>query len=438
MKIYLVLIMSFFVIVQNAQAIIINEIMPNPDDGCYDCSEWIEITTNESASLDNITADTGENPIMLNGSIAAGEFIIITKNLSAFSGIWNPENITIFENTGMSLKNAGDNITLYNDSDVLHAVEYLSSANNKSYGMCNQSIVTQNISTPGTLNVCTSDESNGTNDTQITCDLYLWIKCNDTFTMGNNKYYPMVEDLEGGDFEPEVEYWIEDLFGNIVRSKFRTNNTNVAKSWTPPEITGTEAYMIHAVITNEVCNDTNHSNNNAEKLIVVKGEEPYSDSECSCENQETQICSYDPCPPCNSEEETEEEADFEILSCPDEIEKDDEIEIKVNMKNPSPNMKNYTLYSYVYEGNKPVSLGLDKGEWINTWNANRQNVSIPGNSSVSLTLKNRIAEDTEPGEYKMRVRIWLDDKKHDMTRDIQIKEPKEPAKPANQTIQEEN
>ncbi|MEE9323500.1 MAG: hypothetical protein V3U72_03050, partial [Candidatus Aenigmarchaeota archaeon] len=177
------------------------------------------------------------------------------------------------------------------------------------------------------------------------------------------------------------------------------------------------------------------SNNAAEKLIVVKGEKPYSDSECSCETQETTICSYGPCLPCNPEEKTEEEAEFEILSCPEETEKDDEIEIKVNMKNPFPNMKNYTVYSYVYEGNKPVSLGLDEGEWINTWNANRQNVSIPGNSSVLLTLKNRIAEDTELGKYKMRVRIWLDGKKHDMTKDIQIKEP---AKPVNQTIQEEN
>jgi hypothetical protein len=258
--------------------------------------------------------------------------------------------------------------------------------------------------------------------------------------MGSNKYYPMVEDLEGGDFEPEVEYWIEDLFGNIARSKFRTNNTNVAKSWTPPEITGTEAYVIHSMITNEVCNDTNLSNNVAEKLIIVKGEKPYSESECSCEPEiieKEKSCSCGPCPKCVSEgqESEEEPEDFEMVSCPEEIEKDGEIEIKINMKNPYAEQKNYTLYSYVYEGNKPLSLGFDGNGWANTWNANKQNVTIPGKSSMELTLINRIAEDTNTGKYKLRVRVWLDGKKHDITRDIIIKEP---AKQVNQTAEDEN
>ncbi len=50
---------------------------------------------------------------------------------------------------------------------------------------------------------------------------------------------------------------------------------------------------------------------------------------------------------------------------------------------------------------------------------------------------NRIANDTEPGQYKLRVRIWLDDKKHDITRDILIKEPEE-LEPVNQTTEKEN
>lgn len=432
MKFHLVLIVLLLTAC-NVQAIVINEIMPDPDDGCWDCSEWIEITSYVNVSLENITVDTGENPITLNGSIEAGKFIIITKNSTAFSEIWDT-NVTVFGNSGMSLRNTGDNITIYNNSVVLQNVEYLTSKSNESYGLCNQSFVPQNISTPGSPNVCISEDMNETdgNQTNNTCDLRMWIKCDDIFAAGSsNKYYPMVEDLEGGDFEPELEYWIEDLFGNIARSKFRTNNTNVAKFWTPPEITGTEAYVIHAAITNEVCNDTNLSNNAAERLIVVKGEEPSSESECSCETKIIEIekpcsCGYAP-----KKNVSEKEEYFKIISCPEEISKDSEIEIKINLENPSLDKKNYTVYSYIYEGKKPLSLGFNGENWLNTWDANKQNVSIPGNSSLNHTLKNRIANDTEPGKYKLRVRIWLDGKKHDLTNDIIIKEP---AKPVNQTI----
>ncbi len=439
MKIHFIFLTLLFLVAYNVQAITINEFMPDPDDGCGDCSEWIEITSYVNSFLENITVDTGEYPITLNGSIQANEFIIITKNSSAFSEIWNSE-VTIFENKKMSIRNKGDNITIYNGSEILQKVEYKSSENNRSYGLCDSIFVPQNTSTPGFPNICDSKDTNETKENQTTtnntCDLYVWIKCNETFGMGSNKYYPMVEDLEGGDFEPEVEYWIKDLFGNIVRSRFRTNNTNTAKSWTPPEITGTEAYVIHVVITNEVCNDTNLSNNAAEKLIIVKGDKPYSERECSCEPEIIEVeksCSCKSIP----EKEVSEKKEFEILSCPSEIEKDDEIEIKISMKNPSHDRKNYTVYSYVYEGNKPLSLGFDGNEWVNTWNANKQNVSISRNSSFTLTLINRIANDTEPGQYKLRVRIWLDDKKHDITRDILIKEPEE-LEPVNQTTEKEN
>ncbi len=429
----------FLLIACNVQAVVINEIVPNPTD-YRDRSEWIEIVSQGNTSLENITVDTGEtNPIILNGSIKAGEFLIITKNKTAFLEIWN-SNVTVFEGRGMSLHNEGDNITIYNSTGIISNISYPDFSKKEGYSwarMDNGSWVYCDSPTPGEPNSFTNASVNETeeNQTNNTCDLYLWIKCDEIFVADiSNEYYPMVEDKEGGDFEPEVEYWIEDMFGNIARSKFRTNNTNVAKSWTPPEITGTEAYLIRAVITNEVCNDTNLSNNVAEKLIVVKGDRPYSEIECSCETETIEIqkpclCGY------ASEEAPGKEEHFKIVSCPGEIGRDGEIEIKVNMKNPSPDRKNYTVYSYVYEGNRPVSLGLEGEDWINTWNANRQNLSIEENSSLNLTLKNRIAEDTEAGKYKVRVRIWEEGEKHDITRDILIKEPARAEIPA---IEDEN
>lgn len=432
MKIYLMLITLLLIIAYNAEAVIINEIMPNPSDN-YDRSEWIEITTYVNSSLENITVDTGNGLINLNGSIQAGEFIIITKNATAFSLLWDPE-VMIFENTRVKLNNDGDNITIYNNSEILDSIEYNESEENTSYGLCDSFFVPQNISTPSLPNICDSEETNETNTTNNTCDLYLWIRCDDIFVTGRNKYRLMVEDIEGGNHKPEVEYWIEDMFGNTVRNKRRTNNTNADKSWTPDEITGTEAYIIYAMITNQVCNDTNISNNVAKRMIVVKGEKQNSD--CSCETKITEkekSCSCGPCPKCESEEETEEESEeFEINSYPKEVRKDEEIEIELKIKNPSTYERKYTVYSYMYEEKKPLSLGFDGDKWLNTWDANKQNFSLDGNSSIMLTLKNRIANDTEPGEYKLRVRIWAEGEKHDITEEILVKET------PRQTVEDEN
>ncbi|MCK4335972.1 MAG: lamin tail domain-containing protein [Candidatus Aenigmarchaeota archaeon] len=448
MKFHLVLIVLLLTAC-NVQAIVINEIMPDPDDGCWDCSEWIEITSYVNVSLENITVDTGENPITLNGSINAGEFIIITKNSTTFSEIWNPSAI-VFECRRMSLHNDGDNITIYNGSEVLQKVEYKSSEKNRSYGLCNQTFVLQNISTPGFSNMCDSEEINETNTTNGTCDLSLTIISDLVFTSGEkHNYYLWVEDENCDQTEKEVkiEYRIEDLFGTIIKSKYITNQSitcykNISRQWTPREIEGSEACYIKALIIDSACNDSDPSNDIAEKLIVVKGGTPDPGPCPPCETtEETSTCSCGPCPTCISEEETKEEEkpEFEILSCPDEMEKDSEIEIKINLENPSLDKKNYTVYSYIYEGKKPLSLGFNGENWLNTWDANKQNVSIPGNSSLNLTLKNRIANDTEPGKYKLRVRIWLDGKKHDITNDIIIKEPAEPANQTiNQTVEKEN
>jgi hypothetical protein len=439
MKFYFVLTAFLLIITYNAEAIIINEIMPDPDDNCKDCSEWIEITSHENSSLENITLDTGEDLIALNGSIQANEFVIITKNSSMFSEIW-VDQVNIFENSRMSLRNAGDNITLYNNSEILQRIEYTSSEVNISYGLCDSFFVPQNISTPGLPNTCDQGETNETNTTNNTCDLYLWVRCDDIFVMSSNKYRLMVEDLEGGDHKPEIEYWIEDMFGNTVRNKRRTNNTNADKSWTPAEIAGTEAYIIYAMITHQACNDTNISNNLAERMIVVKGEEQTSNSDCSCETkiiEKEKSCSCGPCPKCD-EKTKKEEVEFGINFYPKEVRKDEEIEIKIKIKNPSNYERKYTVYSYIYEEKKPLSLGFDGYKWLNTWDANKQNVSLDENSTLTLTLKNRIANDTEPGEYKIRVRIWLEGKKHDITEKILIKEiPRHMGEDENRTEVEE-
>ncbi len=436
MKFYSVFLLAFVLISASAQAFFINEIMPNPEN---ETNEWVEIYNPGDAELNLslfvIGDEYSNKSISFEGSTNATYFLVVGENAN-ISEITN-ESITYFRTEGKignGLRNGGESVYIYNSTVLLDNTSYPSFSSREGYSWCrmeNGTWIYCRRPTPGFPNNFANITENKTGDNQTnttnnTCDLRIWIKCNNTFVMGSSKYYPMVEDLMGGVYEPEVEYWIEDMFGGIARSKVRTNNTNVAKSWTPPEINGTEAYVIRAEITREICNDTNLSNNHAEKLIIVKGEQPYSEKGCSCETRiiETEKpCSCSPCPKCVCEnEETKKENEIEIISCPGEVVKNEEVEIKVRIENPSVYQRNYTVYSYVYDGKKPLSLGFDGNNWSNTWDANKQELNLPRKSSANLTLTNRIADDTRPGKYKLRIRIKFNDEKKDITKDIIIKE----------------
>ena len=438
MKFYTFLALSLLFLAGSADALIINEVVPNPVNRN---NEWVELYNPENADMnfslwligddeetDEITCHTIENC-----SLETNEtYILIIGRGANISDITN-ESVTYFYvddmRIGNSLSNTGDNVSLYNSTGPVDNVVYPPFSDKKGYSWARDEKGNWSyciLPTPGKPNIFTNTSENETeeNQTEIdnVCDLHLWIKCNSTFGLESNKYYPMVEDLRGGSFRPEVEYWIEDMFGNIVRPKRRTNNTNVAKSWKPPEIKGTEAYVIRAVITNIVCNDTNISNNRAEKIIIVKGNEPYS--ECVCETKIVEKpCSCSPCPKCISrEEKNKRHEEFEILSYPVSVRIGEDITVELRIRNPFSHDRNYTVYSYAYSRNKPISLGFDGNRWLSGWDANKEEISLSPNSSIILELKNRIANATEPGKYKLRVRILCNGKKHDITRDIIVNE----------------
>jgi len=544
----------------DAEALFVNEFMPAPNDTCSQCSEWIELTSDQDEVIENISIDTGESTLTcLNDTILQGEFIIITKNASVFSGIWKPTNIKVFENSKMRLSDSSDNISILNGSNETSRIEYFNAAKNISYGLCGKTLVRQNISTPGLPNICVSEANQTANQTNATdgeCNMSINIESEEIFVAGkSNSFRLVVKNLNGTENAAEVEYWIEDFFGNILKSKTKTNNTATVKSWTPPALTGTEGYKINVIITDAKCNDTNVSNNHAEKIIVVEGDMPVSDSSISiidaglgsdgkvrfgdeievrvnihkgdtaknavemriedtegrkagkttfniytkfsnytisvplqinpnCDNvlpngtyfikieglngsDEKQItiegssnsfckiktvetektCSSSACPPYqktnNSEKPNELSKDFEIISCPDEIAKNAELAIELLLKVSQE--KNFTIYSYIYDGNKPLSLGFDGKKWLNTWNANK--VEVTARNSTTVDLKNRISNDTVLGRYKLRIKIIYDGKEHDITRDILVREPSEEMQQktggqdsgqTNETLEKEN
>jgi hypothetical protein len=81
------------------------------------------------------------------------------------------------------------------------------------------------------------------------------------------KFWPILNDDSA---EYKIEYWIEDLFGNNVKSKYNTTNTN-QKTWTTETIYPADIFLIKAKIAYLNCTDQNESDNFASAMIAVKG-----------------------------------------------------------------------------------------------------------------------------------------------------------------------
>jgi len=107
----------------------------------------------------------------------------------------------------------------------------------------------------------------------------LGIPCNVSLNIGTwkNIYFnePTVFylNLNNESFPFAIEYWVEDLFGNIIKKPINTTNTN-KKSFSPRFDEPDKAFLIKANIVFVACNDSNKEDNYAERLFVVKGEEP--------------------------------------------------------------------------------------------------------------------------------------------------------------------
>jgi hypothetical protein len=66
-----------------------------------------------------------------------------------------------------------------------------------------------------------------------------------------------------------MQYWIEDLFGVIVKDPYNSSNTN-ERTWTPHPEQPVEAYLIKARLVTVACADDD-AGNTAEAMVVVRG-----------------------------------------------------------------------------------------------------------------------------------------------------------------------
>ncbi len=273
------LLFLFLILSSVTHALIINEIMQNPS-GSDSGREWVEIYNNEINELD--ISDLSDwrfitnSPHLMsvvqgNSSLLPGYYAVITQNNNSFLFDYPLYSGIIIDSSWTDLTNSENHtMAIKNSSFVFDNVTYAPVNEGKS--LCrNDTLFYECDPTPGYENnvTITINETNSTNTTG-TCDISVSISTGFVYNTNETVHY----DTALGGFNctsSPVEYWIEDLFGSVLRYYNTTQGcTEVQRQWTPDEVEGSEAYSIN-LKSYPSCNDTNSSNDIASAVIVVKG-----------------------------------------------------------------------------------------------------------------------------------------------------------------------
>lgn len=318
--------------------------------------------------------------ITTNGSIVKEENVTVEVGCNASAGSWAPNATGDYSVCGIVINTTSNNTNMTDDSacaNITVAVE-TAQACDLSVSIAAPYILDFNVSQTLEYNITINDSS-----------------CNGTSHSVN------------------VTYRIDDLFGNNVRSPYTTNTSmacskTLDKTWSSwPELSGSEAYIIKANISAPGCNDANATNNYIEKLFVVK-----SNTSAQCQTvtviSSTSSGGGGSCSSTTTQT-TGEDSNFYFVRVPNEVSTQQTFEVTVRVMNNETNSRNFTVYSYVFDGTKLLSEG--------TWDANAQTLTVGAWRTADVTLDNKLKANVTPGNYKLRVRIK--DVK-DLTRNIAV------------------
>lgn len=533
---WLLIVLTIMVTLQNTYALEITEIMYNPSQS-DSCNEWIEIYTNETINLENFTlCDVRIIPGYVNESnqqiymnvtyeLPADSYALLTDGGTGTQVYYNFNASGYAFHTNSSYLCSGlsntNNKTLFvkNNGDIIVNVTYTPSAQ-EGKTICFINDWYECEPTPGYVNTLVNQTHNDTGNYTInetgSCDPSIIIETNKDVFENESVDYDIIINDHGETHEVKIYYWVEDLFGNIVRdltntTKNVTSHLTIGRTWTPDDIIGSEAYVIKTNISDTGCNDTNVSNNFYEKNIIFRGSEP---EECSYiqiidspdtvkygESVDVKIKIYRNStskyaiyayiasgsekisqettfhakskntlyetmlpiqlkPNCDSSYSngvknivieglglistklinvngitssmckiiyssgsssgsssssssipTTYSNEYQIISYPLKVHVSEEFEVVIKIN--TTQQKNISVYSYVHSGKDLLSEGY-ANKWLSTWNANKKSLIT---KSETLTLKNKIRDDTVPGIYNLRVR-FVDTKEHDVDRSI--------------------
>ncbi|PIN69024.1 hypothetical protein COV93_07140, partial [Candidatus Woesearchaeota archaeon CG11_big_fil_rev_8_21_14_0_20_43_8] len=247
-------------------AIQINEIMHNPE-GNDNNKEFIEILLDVAISLNgSIIMDASSNDTLVVKKYTNSSYALIVEEGFDYSGL----DCSIYS-AGATIGNGltkGEMISLLFNGTVISAdipaygdgngmsAEYSETwMESEVYGgtPCNQNSVMQEDNTTG---------SGKEDEREEDCDIFLKVTTDKTIYEGDEQVQ-IHNDVTGDIEDWSIEYWIEDIYGDIVKQKKNTTNENT-KVWSP-KVSGM-AYIAKGIL-HSGCGTAN-----AESLFAVRGE----------------------------------------------------------------------------------------------------------------------------------------------------------------------
>ncbi|MCK4521257.1 MAG: lamin tail domain-containing protein [Nanoarchaeota archaeon] len=121
----------------------------------------------------------------------------------------------------------------------------------------------------------------------IPCNITINITTNNILVYEKGQSIKFKNQLNNESLPFKIEYWIEDLFGNIYKNKYNTTNTN-QKSW-KTDIDEQDRVLFIKAVVYPFCNDTNLSDNSAEKMFIVTNNNSETTSPSSGEDSKIEI-----------------------------------------------------------------------------------------------------------------------------------------------------
>jgi hypothetical protein len=105
----------------------------------------------------------------------------------------------------------------------------------------------------------------------LECDVAVGISLSDKLLFAQGEPVEFTPSVTNESFPFTIEYWIEDLFGQIVKTRYNTTNTN-KKSWKANIEEEDRVLWIKAKVY-PMCKDVNEGDNLAQKMIIVTNED---------------------------------------------------------------------------------------------------------------------------------------------------------------------
>ena len=417
---YVFLLFLLLTSLYSAKAIEINEIMYNPA-GDDNGNEWLEIYNPEAFDLTNWTiGDLNSNDTLVAIKITNSSFALVVENSSLFAD----SNASIYfagSLIGNGLGNTGDTIFLYDaNKTIVDSVSYNSTfanGNNKTIEKYNNSwhesiavygtpgfensIISffENISNVNDSNnsyILNDTATNLTNMTNQTGNAtieacFAFIGINTTKFVYEDESIKFRHIVNSSSDNYSILYWIEDLFGDTVKSPYETK-TLTEKSFTPHPYERDTVYIIKSILK------TGCENQSAEKIVIYKTNEITEENDVVTAKKETIA---------TNASENKTKFSYELVYYNETIAQNEESSAVLLVKSDSePHQVKIT--SYIYRYSRKYSEVYE------------ESFTIEKNEEKSIEIP--IFTNASAGEYKLKVRINKDSQKTDyeITKNVTI------------------